>query len=206
MSNGLLREESELVIWQIILSLSLDHGIMPRVISIFLLYSEQKKDFLKTHCVRLYNLAVTKHEFSRILVAVDGSEASMDAADYAIDMAKMYNAELTALTVSHISLSSYGLAAPPDAIKQRKEKHELESKRWFDKFNQSAKQNDVRLKTELIDSQMSVEGAIVEYAETNGIDLIILGTRGRSGIKKLLLGSVASGVVDYATCPVIVVK
>ncbi len=149
---------------------------------------------------------MTKREFSRILVAVDGSEASMDAADYAIDMAKMYNAQLTTLTVSHISLSSYGLAAPPDAIKQRKEKHELESKQWFDKFNQSAKQNDIQLKTELIDSQMSVEGAIVEYAESNGIDVIILGTRGRSGIKKLLLGSVASGVITYATCPVIVVK
>lgn len=170
------------------------------------LYSQTKKDFLKSVTVRLHNLAVTKREFSRILVAVDGSETSMDAADCAIAMARMYNAQLTALTVSHISLSSYGLAAPPDAVKQRKEKHELESKRWFDKFNQSAKQNDVQFKTELIDSQMSVEGAIVEYAESNGIDLIILGTRGRSGIKKLLLGSVASGVINYATCPVIVVK
>ncbi len=156
--------------------------------------------------VRLLNLTFTKHEFSRILVAVDGSEMSMDAADHAIDLAKMYDAQLTALTVSHISLSSYGLAAPPDAIKQRKEKHELESKRWFDELNQSASRNNIKFKTELIDSQMSVEGTIVEYAEENGIDLIIIGTRGRSGIKKLLLGSVASGVISYATCPVMVVK
>ncbi|HXX97619.1 MAG TPA: universal stress protein, partial [Candidatus Bathyarchaeia archaeon] len=99
-----------------------------------------------------------------------------------------------------------GLAAPPDAIKQRKEKHGLESKRWFDELNQSARRNNIQFKTELIDSQMSVEGTIVEYAENNGVDLIILGTRGRSGIKKLLLGSVASGVISYATCPVIVVK
>jgi nucleotide-binding universal stress UspA family protein len=156
--------------------------------------------------VRLLNLTFTKHEFSKILVAVDGSETSMDAADHAIDLAKMYNAELTALTVSHISLSSYGLAAPPDAIKQRKEKHEIESKRWFDELNQSARRNNIQFKTELIDSQMSIEGAIVEYAEENGIDLIILGTRGRSGIKKLLLGSVASGVISYATCAIMVVK
>jgi nucleotide-binding universal stress UspA family protein len=98
------------------------------------------------------------------------------------------------------------LAAPPDAIKQRKEKHELESKRWFDELNQSARRNNIQFKTDLIDSQMSVEAAIVEYADNNGIDLIILGTRGRSGIKKLLLGSVASGVISYATCPVIVIK
>jgi nucleotide-binding universal stress UspA family protein len=170
------------------------------------LFSQAKQDILKSVAVRLHNLTDIKHEFSRILVAVDGSETSMDAAGHAIDMARMYNAQLTALTVSHISLSSYGLAAPPDAIKQRKEKHELESKRWFDELNQSATRNNIQFKTELIDSQMSVEGAIVEYAENNGIDLIILGTRGRSGIKKLLLGSVASGVISYATCPVIVVK
>ncbi|MDQ6865198.1 MAG: universal stress protein, partial [Thermoproteota archaeon] len=120
------------------------------------------------------------------MVAVDGSESSMDAADYAIDMAKMYNAKLTTLTVSHISMSSYGLAGLPDSTKQTKEKHALESKQWFDKLNQRAKQNDVQLKTELIDSQMSVDGTIAEYAESHDIDLIILGTRGRSGFKKLL--------------------
>jgi nucleotide-binding universal stress UspA family protein len=53
---------------------------------------------------------------------------------------------------------------------------------------------------------MSVEGTIVEYAERQGVDLIVIGTTGRSGFKKLLLGSVASGVVNYATCPVMVVK
>ena len=140
------------------------------------------------------------------MVAVDGSKSSMDAADYAIDMAKIFNAQLTTLTVSHISMSSYGLSTLPDAIKQAKEKHALESKQWFDKVSQNAKHNDVQIRTELIDSQMSVDGSIVEYAESHDIDLIILGTKGRSGIKKLLLGSVATGVVKYATCPVMVVK
>jgi len=121
-------------------------------------------------------------------------------------MAKIFNAQLTTLTVSHISMSSYGLATLPDAIKQAKEKHALESKQWFDKVSQNAKHNDVQIRTELIDSQMSVDGTIVEYAESHDIDLIILGTKGRSGIKKLLLGSVATGVVKYATCPVMVVK
>ena len=47
---------------------------------------------------------------------------------------------------------------------------------------------------------------ILKYAEDEEIDLIVVGTRGRTGIKKMLLGSVASGVVTYAHCPVIVVK
>ena len=147
-----------------------------------------------------------KGRFSKILIAIDGSEPSMNAADYAIEMAKKDNAKLIALTVAHILSSSYGLATLPDELKQAKEKEMLESKQWFDKFNQNAKQNNIQLKTELIDTQMSVEGAIVEYAESEGVDLIIIGTRGRSGFKKMLLGSVASGVVTYATCPVMVVK
>jgi nucleotide-binding universal stress UspA family protein len=51
-----------------------------------------------------------------------------------------------------------------------------------------------------------VVAAIVEYAEDKNIDLIVVGSRGMSGFKKLLLGSVASGVVTYAHCPVLVVK
>ena len=148
-----------------------------------------------------------KGNFSKILVAIDGSQASMDAADYAIEMTKKDGAQLIALNVIHIPLSSYGLITPKDELKHPKERQEmLEAKQLFDKLIQSAKQNNVELKTEVIDSQMSVEGAIVEYAESQGVDLIVIGTRGRSGFKKMLLGSVASGVVTYATCPVMVVK
>jgi nucleotide-binding universal stress UspA family protein len=147
-----------------------------------------------------------KQKFSKILVALDGSEASMDAASYAISMAKKDDAQLIGLTVSRLPLSSYRLAVPPDNLKQAKEKEMVESKKWFDRFVQSAEEHHVRLRTELIDSQLSVEASIVEYAESENIDLIVLGTRGRSGFKKLLLGSVASGVVNYATCPVLVVK
>jgi nucleotide-binding universal stress UspA family protein len=53
---------------------------------------------------------------------------------------------------------------------------------------------------------MSAEGAIVSYADKENIDLIVIGTRGRSGFSKKLLGSVALGVVTHASCPVIVVK
>ena len=64
----------------------------------------------------------------------------------------------------------------------------------------------IQLKTEVIATDRSTAGAIVEYAEHKNIDLIVIGTRGRSGIKRMLLGSVASGVVTYAHCPVLVVK
>jgi nucleotide-binding universal stress UspA family protein len=65
--------------------------------------------------------------------------------------------------------------------------------------------NNIQFKSQ-IEKSMSVEGTIVDYAEQENIDLIVVGTKGRSGFTKLLLGSVASKVVTYAHCPVLVVK
>ena len=148
-----------------------------------------------------------KGRFSTILVGIDGSESSINTADYAIEMAKKDGAQVIALTVNRIPLSSYGLATPQEEVKQSKDNEEMqEFKKWLDKISQNAKQNSVQLKKEIINSQMSVEAAIVEYAESEGVELIVVGTRGNSGIKNMLLGSIASGVVKYATCPVMVVK
>jgi nucleotide-binding universal stress UspA family protein len=149
----------------------------------------------------------TKGKFSKILVAIDGSQPSMDAAEYAIEMAKKDAAQIIAVTINRIPLSSYGLATPEGELNSPQDKEiVLESKERFANLDQIAKQNNVMLKTELINSQMSVDGTIVEYAESEDVDLIIMGTRGRSGFKKLLLGSIASAVVTYSPCPVMIVK
>jgi nucleotide-binding universal stress UspA family protein len=52
----------------------------------------------------------------------------------------------------------------------------------------------------------SIVGEIVGFADKEKVDLIILGTRGRTGFKKLLLGSVAEGVVNHSSCPVMIVR
>ena len=121
--------------------------------------------------------------------------------------AKKDEAQVIALSINHLPLSSYGLATPQDEVKQSKEINEMqEFRESLDKVSQHAKQSNVQLKKEIINSQMSVEAAIVEYADSEGADLIIIGTKGTSNIKNMLLGSIASGVVKYATCPVMVVK
>src|SRR4029079_16144800 len=76
----------------------------------------------------------------------------------------------------------------------------------IDKVKQKATENNVKVKTEVLIKYISAVKEIVEYAEINNIDLIVLGSRGRTGLKKLLLGSVANGVVTYSRCPVLVVK
>jgi nucleotide-binding universal stress UspA family protein len=159
-------------------------------------------------------LSQTKGKFSKILITVDGSEQSMDAADYAIVMAKKEdnNAQLIAL---HVLFSQTGYAystnmfglVTPSSINELLEDAKYEAQQWFDKIKEKLYENgDIQLKTEVVVSPTSVVGAIVDYAEHENVDLIVIGSRGRSGFKKLLLGSTASGVVTYATCPVLVVK
>jgi nucleotide-binding universal stress UspA family protein len=159
-------------------------------------------------------LSQTNGKFSKILITVDGSEQSMDAADYAIVMAKKEdnNAQLIAL---HVLISQTGYAystnmfglVTPSSINELLEDAKHEAQQWFDKIKEKLYENgDIQLKTEVVVSPTSVVGAIVDYAEHENVDLIVIGSRGRTGFKKLLLGSTASGVVTYATCPVLVVK
>ncbi len=83
-----------------------------------------------------------------------------------------------------------------------------EARDWFKGIEDMAKKENpnVKLTTTVIVTGESIYGEIIQYVEKEGINLTVIGTRGRSGIKKLLLGSTASGVVTYANCPVLVTK
>jgi nucleotide-binding universal stress UspA family protein len=139
--------------------------------------------------------------FSKILVAIDSSDASMDAADYATSMSQRYNAELYALHVIHADVDLYG----PHETSEFTRNMRNEGEKYLDKVKVKTNEKDIQIKTEIISSK-NIAGGILDFAEENNIDLIVIGTRGRSGFKKLLLGSVASHVVTYAHCPVLVVK
>jgi nucleotide-binding universal stress UspA family protein len=135
----------------------------------------------------------------------------MDAAEYGIFLAQKYDADLIALHVSPKMSDDY---YQDDNIRTNKSvlggivelpRHEIEEKS-FSKIKEKCKQNNVRVITELLVSSKSVAADIIDYAENNNIDLLVVGTKGRTGFKKLLLGSVASAVVTYVHCPVLVVR
>ena len=152
-------------------------------------------------------------KLSKILVAIDGSHASFDAADYAIMLAKQHNSQLILLHVLHpveyySSLQFFEVQQPQDStmlIEQAKQ----EANKWFDDIKKKIRENTlekpIKIETTIIVSTTTVE-SILDYAEDKDVDLIVVGTRGRSRIKKLLLGSTASGIVTYSHCPVTVVK
>ncbi len=75
-------------------------------------------------------------------------------------------------------------------------------------IKEKAEKINIQSKTEALMSPhtISTAAAIVNYAEKEKVDLVTIGTRGRTGIKRMLLSSVARAVMTYAHCPVMVVK
>jgi nucleotide-binding universal stress UspA family protein len=121
------------------------------------------------------------------MVAIDGSEHSLKAAQYALEIAKSFSAPLYAVTVAYVS-ESYHLKQE-DVLNQSREMRDSmeDAKTWFEKFNQESKEDNIQLKTKLINSHRLVDYVILEYAEENNIDLIVVETRGRSGLRNYCL-------------------
>jgi len=143
----------------------------------------------------------------KILVPVDGSESSMRAAEFAIDISKMKEAKVIALHVIHVPAYAYsGIEGTPTLPVSLLEAEKEAAKAYVDKVYELAKSVGVEVETKIIEDRPSVVHAITDFAEKQGCDLIVMGTKGRSGIKKFLLGSVADGVLTYAHCPVLVVR
>ncbi len=150
--------------------------------------------------------------FSKILVGIDGSEYSRNAVNYALDLAVKYGSELFLLAIVpskvHHGDSSgvFGMVSPSYFDEYKKE-----AKKWFEEIiNHINKETTIdtstRIKSEVIATPFSTPASILINAEERDVDLIVIGTRGNSGLKKMLLGSVASDVVTYSYCPVLVVK
>ena len=153
------------------------------------------------------NLVNTR--ISKILVAIDGSEHSFKASEYALELAKSFGAQLYAVTVTYIPASDHQSqieVLSKSLVEDNSNNSMKDVGNWFENFTQNAKEDNIQLKTELINSTRPVDYVILEYAEEQKIDLIVLGTKGRTGFKKLMLGSIASSIVTYAHCPVMVVK
>ena len=145
------------------------------------------------------------------MIAIDGSKPSLDASEQAISLAAKYEAELIAVhvvspDVRHGYLEDVITPGLPASLKEVVVLAMEKGQKYLDDVKQNASENKVEVRTEVLIGGSSVVKEIVEYAEEHQIDLIVIGTRGISGIKKMLLGSTASGVLSYARCPVLIVK
>ena len=144
-------------------------------------------------------------KFSKILVAIDGSEMSMKAAECAITMAKKDNANLVVVNIIYTPASTL-VYNNKKWFNESLKKTKGEAAEWFNKIKKNAAKNEVKVKTETVEELYSVSAAIVKYAEKEKVDLIIVGSTGKTGFKRLLLGSVASDVVTHSHTDVMIVK
>lgn len=143
--------------------------------------------------------------FKKILVAVDGSEQSMRAVDASISLAKRYNSVLTALYIIHIP---FGESLYPRSVWYKEFIDDIneETRGWFADIRKRGSDNDVEIEVKMKETAESVPAEIVRFAKSGKTCLIIVGSRGKSQLETLLLGSVASGVLANAPCPVLVIR
>jgi nucleotide-binding universal stress UspA family protein len=143
-----------------------------------------------------------------ILVPLDGSEWSFRAAKYAIKIAKMANTEIVCVhAVVRLPSTAYANIHADVLIPRYIEEAKKEAQKWYDEVIAIAEKVGVsRPSVETILDVSSVADAIITYSERKNVDLIVIGTKGRTGLKKFVLGSVASSVISHAKCPVLVVR
>lgn len=144
--------------------------------------------------------------FRKIMVATDGSELVKKAVDTAIEMSKLSQAKLYALHV--IPLGDFYSAMPPsiDAewIEVMEEHLKIEAEKALAYVENAGKTANIEVESVTLEGNPAVE--IVDFAEKNDIDLIIMGTHGKSGIQRILIGSVAENVVRHSKKPVLVIR
>jgi nucleotide-binding universal stress UspA family protein len=154
------------------------------------------------------NIGAVLATFERILVAVDGSENSQRAAQWAVDLAKKEGASLFVLNVIPIPLyassNQTGSTAPP--MKEFFDKARKDAEAVVQDIVSKAEASGVKVRGEIVENVPSVVESITDYADEWKVQVIVVGTRGLSGFKKLLLGSVSSALVSHASCSVLVVR
>jgi nucleotide-binding universal stress UspA family protein len=155
---------------------------------------------------------VLVNRISKILVGVDGSESSFNAANYAIYLSVKFNSEISLLSIVPSKIHHGDSSGVFGMVSQSYlNDYKKEAEKWFKEIIDNVKDEETfeigkKIKTDIINSPFSVAAAILNHAEERDVDLIVIGNRVNSGIKKMLLGSVASDIVTYSYCPVTVVK
>ena len=136
--------------------------------------------------------------FRRILVGYDGSAQAEKAVDVAISLAESLDA----------TVLIFAVARPPEPATSVEVEAVLDDARehyeqGFVSVRQKAQQQDIKLETDIVVGHPAEQ--IIHRAETDKIDLVILGRRGTSMFEKLIMGSISARVLRYAHCPVMVV-
>ena len=142
--------------------------------------------------------------YERILLPTDGSDTMLDVVEHAVSLAEIHDATLHVLyVVNTASVSDLPLESSWEGLRHALER---EGTAALEDVERTVEQRatDVDLRTDLAEGSPSRE--IVRYADQQDCDVVVMGTHGRSGFDKLLLGSVAERVVRSSNVPVLTIR
>jgi nucleotide-binding universal stress UspA family protein len=144
-------------------------------------------------------------KIKKILYPTDFSESSLEALKYALSFAKEYRAKLVILHVINENIFTESLNLPRVVSIDTLEKEMVrEAEKRMKSLLPAATRKTVERETVILKGAPFLE--IIRFAREKDIDLIIIGTHGRSGFQQIIFGSTAEKVVRKAPCPVLSVK
>lgn len=142
--------------------------------------------------------------FNNILVPIDGSKTAYSAVDKAVEFAKAFGSKITVvqvLTLDPYIAAEYITASQTNELIERAKGFILAS---LDEAKAKFAESGVNVETQLLEGQV-IHREIAKAAELIKADLIIIGSHGRTGLKKFFLGSVAQSVLTEGTTPVLII-
>ena len=143
------------------------------------------------------------------MVALDGSESAVKAADYALVITKGLNAELIAIhavRTEDVLYETRNMLTDIETVTTggpMLQKVKEDAQRWFNTIKEKSSANGIPIRTGLVISP--IEDTIVDYADRENVDLIVIGG-GKSRLKERLLGSTTSRVASQIKRPILVAK
>ena len=142
-------------------------------------------------------------DFKNIMVAFDSSSYSYRAFDAALDVAEA-KSKITVTTVLT------GIYQPSIGFSMKYNKEELAKytkviRKTVSKLESLAKKKNISVTLKILQNP-SVSTAIVKHVNSSKYDLVVIGSHGRTGLNKMILGSIANSVIQKVKCPVMVVK
>lgn len=138
--------------------------------------------------------------FKKILIATDGSKRTQNAVEMGLKIAKEQHSKVYVVyVVDTVTFTSIPMDVTWENMYQLLKD---EGEDAVKAVKNSAP--DVEVETHVVEGNPAVE--ITKFASDNGVDLIVMGTLGKSGIDRILLGSTAEKVIRIANCPVLVIK
>jgi nucleotide-binding universal stress UspA family protein len=156
-------------------------------------------------------------KIKKLLIALDQSEQSEIIINYGNSIAERYDSDMILLhilpseiryeedTASTIKKVDTGVLPSPPSVKLAEAAY-LQEYRWLESMALSPKKKNISTEIEVLVATNSVPVEILNYAEKKKVDLIIVGTKVKTGPERVLLGSVASHVITHAQCPILVVR